>query len=149
MNVTVGDVMREVRNYFPHHRIDGDFAISRGVLTPGDLLAAGDWIAIGGSLRNSGVHQLEEGGRVPDARDEQWQGTVWLLSPPPAFLALCEEIAAWAQVHPACHKRRESFGAYSHEALVDDNGVPMSWQTAFAAQLIPYRRMFTGVKPAC
>ncbi|MDO5143620.1 MAG: hypothetical protein Q4E72_03275 [bacterium] len=149
MQISVGDVMREVRNYFPHQRLDGTFEIIRGCLTPQEHLLPGDWVAIGGSRRNDGVYCLADGCMLPDARDERFEGTVWLLAPPPAFLSLCGEIAAWAATQGACHARRESFGAYSAEALTDAYGVPMTWQAVFASQLVPYRRMFTGVKLAC
>lgn len=146
MIVTMADVMREVRNYFPKLRMKEQWSIENGVLKPDDMLLCGDLIAIGGSLRNNGLYEVQEGGRLQGTRDESWYGTVWLLCPPPAFTALCDEIAAWQQTQPTTGVKRESFGSYSRENALMSNGVPMRWQDAFRAELLPYRRMYTEVK---
>lgn len=142
---SVGDVMREVNNYFESIRDEGLFTIRGGVLSPSDWLLDGDWIAVSGARRASGVHCLETGKRLPGCADECFRGEVWALSPPPAFLALCEEIAAWCRTQPSGSVRRESFGGYSRELTADAQGKPLSWQKRFEAELRPYRRMYAGV----
>lgn len=148
MAVTMAQVMAEVRNYFPRLHMKEQWTISGGVLSPHDMLLAGDLIAIGGSLRNNGVYEVQEGGRLEGVRDETFEGSVWVLCPPIAFVALCEEISAWEATRPAYGVKKESFGCYSRENAVSPDGVPMSWQEVFKADLLPYRRMFTGVKLA-
>lgn len=141
----VSDVMREVRNYFPRYRIDGHWRAEHGALVDCDMLLMGDWIAVSGSMRNNGVYQVAEDGAVPGLRDEQWDGTVWLLGPPEDFLTLCAQIDAWCEKHPEDDVKREQFGAYSVERAVDAQGVPMGWQHVFASALKPWRRMYTEV----
>lgn len=146
MKVTVQDVMAETRNYFQHQAMDGEWTLTGGVLTPGELLLPGDWVALCGCRLSSGVWQLNEDGEIPDARDETWTGRVWLLAPPEDFLRLCGEIADWCGQHPDAALRRESFGSYSMERAVGDSGLPMRWQDVFRAELIPYRRVYPGVR---
>lgn len=146
MAVTMGQVMAEVRNYFPKLRMKEEWTIRGGVLSPNDMLLTGDLIAIGGSLRNDGVYEVQEGGRLEGVQDEVFQGSVWLLCPPPAFMALCEEISAWEETKPAYGVKKESFGCYSRENAVSAEGVSMGWQDVFKADLLPYRRMFSGVR---
>ncbi len=146
MAVTMAQVMAQVRNYFPKLRMKEQWTIRGGVLSPGDMLLVGDLIAIGGSLRNDGIYEVQEGGRLEGVQDEVFEGTVWLLCPPPAFVALCQEISAWEATRPAYGVKRESFGCYSRENALSADGVSMNWQDVFKADLLPYRRMFTEVK---
>lgn len=146
MKVTVGDVMAETRNYFQSYPMDGTWEIRGGALYPQDMLLEDDWVALCDAGGNSGVVQLGAGCTVPNAKDGRWQGRVWVLNPSPAFLALCEEINAWCQVHPQATMRRECFGSYSCERAVRADGLPMRWQDVFRADLVPYRRMYPGVR---
>ena len=143
MTVKVSDVMREINHAFPKARWHGSFTLSDGKLAIDELLP-GDWIAVHGSDHMDGVHHLDEAGRIPDARDERFTGAVWLLAPSADFLRLCEEIGAWAEAQRGA-VRSERFGAYSVEY---QTGQAEDWRSAFAAQLRPYRRMWTEV-PLC
>lgn len=142
----VSDVMRELRNFFPKYKIEGRWAASGGSLTGCDMLLTGDWIAVCGSLRNDGVYQVAEDGSVPGLRDETWEGTVWLLSPPADFLAVCGEIEVWCEKHPEDDVKSERLGEYSVARAVNAQGVPLGWQHVFAARLRPWRRMWTEVR---
>ena len=146
MTVGVPEVMRETRNYFPTAYLEGTWTLSGGVLSPQEGLREGDWIAITGSPDQNGVYHLGPGCTLEDAQDGQWDGRVWLLSPPGDFLRLAEEIAAWAKQHGDPAVARESFGAYSRALSTTGGGRALSWQEAFALSLAPYRRMFTEVK---
>lgn len=95
MTISVPDLMRETRNYFPAAALDASWSLVDGALSPADALQSGDWVAITGALRNSGVFHLGEGCTIPHATDESWTGRLWLLAPTADFLALAEEIAAW------------------------------------------------------
>ena len=148
MSVSVGEVMAEVRNYFPKECYEDSWTISDRVLSPAHELLCGDWVAIGGSRYNNGVFQLEAGVTLPQGEDESFEGRVWLLVPPPSFLALCEEISAWSDTHPATGVRSERFDSYQRENAVDTFGLPVGWRQVFAAALVPWRRMYTGVRPA-
>ena len=143
--MTPVDVMREVRNVFPAACTEGTFVLSGGALSPDCALLPEDWVALCGSLRNDGIYQLDAQGRIPGARDERFTGEVWLLRPPPEFLALCAEIIAWDGRNSRDAVTRESFGDYSWSRAVDRYGLPLDWRDAFAARLLPYRRMFREV----
>ena len=67
------------------------------------------------------------------------RGCICLLSPPPSFLRLCGEIAAWAREHADPSLRSERFGEYSRTLEHRD------WTQAFAAALAPFYRMYTEV----
>ena len=145
--ITITDIMREVRNCFPEWRLEGRFTISGGKLTA-PLLLPGDWVLLEGAQRNAGVRQLDSRGVLPGAKDETFDGTVWLLRPPEDFLRLCAEITAWDAEPALTGIRREHFGPYSVE-YADTNGVPLDWRKAFAARLIPWRRMYWKEGAAC
>ena len=148
MTITVPDIMREINHAFPKACWQGAFILTGGRLNLDELLP-GDWIAVSGSRHADGIRQLDAEGHLPGAADETFFGAVWLLSPSADFLRLCGEISAWAEAKSAGPDiRRESFGAYSVEYPTNALGLTPDWRSAFAAQLRPYRRMWTEV-PLC
>ena len=146
MFISVPDLMRETRNFFPAAAMDGTWTLLSGALSPADGFHVGDWVAVTGSVCNNGVYQLAEGGVIPGAIDESWEGRVWLLAPPADFLTLAEEIGLWAKQQGSPAAVKESFGAYSRELATDSHGRPITWQAYFALRLLPWRRMYTEVK---
>lgn len=140
MSVTVGQIMRHTRNFFPSYVIRGSWRIRGGALSPLDGLAPGDYVALASPAPCPGVYRLGEGGALSGASDGDWTGDVWRLAPPAEFLALCEEIAAWSAAPPL---KKESFGAYSREFALADSSA--RWHDRFAAELAPYRRMYSEV----
>lgn len=137
--VKVGDVMRACRNYFPVSFTHGAWTIADGKLSPDGKVQPGDWIAISGSMRNDGVYLLNEDGSIPEAVDESFTGSVWLLAPSRAFLDLCKEIADYGQVHPASPVTSEQFGQYSVTHTLG------GWEAAFGKKLTAFRRMYSEV----
>lgn len=142
MTVTIPDVMRHVRNYFVSSRIDGVWEVQEGRLLPEGPVGPGDWIAIpDGPL--AGVHQLDEYGGIPGAsgmvKSAVWEGRICLLTPPPGFIRLCCEIAAWAKRHDDPTMTSESFGEYARRQE------PGDWTQVFRASLAPYTRMYPEV----
>lgn len=146
MIISVPDLMRETRNFFPAAAMDASWTLHNGALTPADGLHPGDWMAVTGSLFNNGVFQLNGDCAIPSAVDESWTGVVWLLAPPADFLALAVEIDAWVRQQGNAVAVKESFGAYSRELATDSDGKPITWQAYFARQLQPWQRMYTEVK---
>ena len=152
MAVSMGAVMRRVRNFFERERIDGTFAISGGVLEP---MPDAPYIAISGSAWHDGVWPRDALTGAHDAvdqlaldtgieQDETFDGTVWGLHPPADFLAMCEEIEVYNSKNPIGAYQGESFGTYSYSrGAVSSAG--NGWEAAFALQLAPYRRMFSEV----
>lgn len=141
MAVSVEDVMRECHNFFDAAYYDGEFAIKGGMLDLPEALPEGTFIAITGSACHNGVFRIGDDLDVPD---EAFAGRVYMLHPPKAFLALCQEIAAYDQNNPAGALQSESFGEYAYTRSSGQNG-QQGWQSVFFARLTPYRRMFTEV----
>lgn len=141
MTVTVSDVMRRVRNFFPVASTEGPWQLRQGMLTP-TLHAPGDWIAIEGE-GPAGVYRLDEHGAICGVSDCEWTGRVWLLRPPADFLRLCAQIAQWQEAHPDPTVLSERFGEYSRSQT------GAAWEKVFAAALRPYLRMYPEVRLSC
>ena len=80
------DMCAICRNYFTDDsaKHKGTFSVKDGVLSPLDYLAEGQYFRVVGSVFNDGVHQYP----APDLTDEVFDGEVWAMRLPPAFLAL-------------------------------------------------------------
>lgn len=142
MAVSISAVMRHVKNYFARGCMDGEFSVSGGKLTPAP---ASPYIAVSGSAGLDGVHPVSD---LPSDVTETFTGRVWLLHPPEDFLALCEKISKYDDANPVGAMQSESFGDYTYRRAsvgMNGSGGVASWQTAFAQQLVPYRRMYTEV----
>ena len=141
MTVKVSDVMRHVRNHFVRTVITASWQHGNGQLSPAEQLVPGGWIAIAPAEgAPAGVYQLDDKAGIPDLPDMTWTGAVYLLQPPADFLRLCGDIACWAAAHPDPTATGEKLGEYSLSRS------PVTWETAFAPALAPYRRMFPEVK---
>ena len=147
MAVSVPDVMREVRNTFPVHCMEGTWTVTGGCLTPCDLLLEGDWIAVTAGARADGIRRVGPGGQLDDGGlpDETFTGEIWLLDPPEGFLALCGEIADWAARNSLDAVESRRFGDFSQRRALGRNGLPPDWPAMFRWRLMPYRRMFGEV----
>lgn len=135
------EICAEIRNYFvePGGIHEGNFTISGGNLTPLNYLKNGQYFRIVGSTFNDGVHRYP----ATDLTDESFAGSVWAMKVPPAFIALTEEIQNWCASDAAKPSAfiSESFGGYSYTKATDPQGVVVSWRSAFASRLNPYRRL--------
>ena len=140
MSVSIAAVMRRVRNFFERESIEGNFAITGGVLEP---VPDAPYIAISGSACHDGVFPA---GQLPkDRPDETFSGKVWGLHPTDDFVAICEQISEYAERRPAGAPQSESFGDYSYSMGSAADGLSGSWENVFAASLLPFRRMYTEV----
>lgn len=140
MAVSVAAVMRHINNFFEVGSISGRIAISGNAIVP-DTGSA--WCYISGSWMHDGLWPVQDGKLqgLPDGLpDEEFDGRVWQISPPPDFLDLCKEISAYDDKVPAGAMVSESFGSYSY-----NRGSVRSWMSEFSERLLPYRRMFTEV----
>lgn len=138
-------VMRQCRNYFETGYIDGTFQITGNVLTG---VSGAHFVYISGSIYHNGVWELCDGyltGRDVDGlHDEEFDGRVWLLDPPPDFLDLCKAIDDYETANPMSPIIRETFGGYSREWAESMMGKTGS--AVFAHLMAPYKRMFTEVR---
>lgn len=139
MTVKVSDVMRYVRNHFVRSSVAGHWTHVDGRLTPADGFAPGMWIAVTGENAPSGVFQLDEYGGIPNQPDTSWTGVIYRLDPPADFIRLCGDIGYWAAANPDPAVTGETLGAYKVSRRA------VTWETAFAPALLPYRRMFSEV----
>lgn len=138
----ITEICQEVRNFFdpPGGRHFGVFTISTGSIAPLDFLQEGQYFRIIGSVANDGVHQYF----ASDLIDEVFDGAVWEMRPPPAFISLCAEIAEYVMNGSGkiSGYTSESYpNGYSYTLATDKNGAPIGWQTAFAARLNQWRKL--------
>lgn len=143
MSVSVAAVMRHCRNFFPTGYADGTFRITGNVLADVDS----PWVYIQGSRYHDGVWRVDNGHlterSVEVMQDEEFSGRIWFLDPPEDFLELCKAIREYDAKNPAGAYASEAFGAYSYSRAAA--GKDAGWAAVFAAQLAPYRRMFSEV----
>lgn len=137
-------ICAEIRNYFLAHREadihSGTYAIENGNLTL-DFLREGQYFRIVGSALNDGVHQYP----AIDLTDETFNGSVWAMSVPRAFIELAAEIEDWTNTNAnalSSPYTSESFAGYSYSKASGRNGTAgYSWQDQFATRLNAYRRL--------
>lgn len=139
MTVKVSDVMRHVRNYFVRAALCGSWTHTGGRLTPAEDFAPGMWIAVTGEDAPRGVYQLDEQLGIPGLGERSWQGVICILEPPADFLRLCGDIGCWAAANPDPAVTAEALGDYRQGRRA------LTWESAFAPALHPYRRMFAEV----
>lgn len=149
MSMTVETVMRSIHNFFETGYIRSTFTIDDGALSPSEVFREGTYIAIEGSYYHDGVWKIGSGFKLEDVPketpSETFTGRVWFLHPPISFLNLCSEIADFDLQNPAGANKSESLGSYTYTRETAENGLVMTWQSAFATRLASYRRMFTEV----
>lgn len=153
-------ICAEIRNYFLKDKanprsciFEGEYTISNGVITPSDFLKEGQYFRICGSDLNEGVYCNDETGRN-SLVDETFTGSIWAMSVPKDFIALCEQISEWAELNQAPNSANlsaltsESFGGYSYTkggssgSKSGVEGAAKTWQTVFYDALSTYRREF-------
>ena len=108
------ELMRECKNWFvaPNGVHLGTFTVKEGSITL-PFLVYGQYFRIVGSVFNDGVYEY---GNVY-LQDETFEGAIWALSVPPAFIKLSEEIKSWRdQYENAANSpfQSESFAGYSY-----------------------------------
>ena len=108
------ELMRECRNWFkiPDGAYSGTFTIKDGSITL-PFLVEGQYFRIIGSVFNDGVYQYGAGGLT----DETFDGAVWALAVPAAFISLVEDVEAWRSKYENAASspfQSESFAGYSY-----------------------------------
>lgn len=144
------EICAEIKNYFTYENDKhiGDFSIIEGLIVPSFDIPT-DYIRIVGSHLNDGVHKLSDADLVDEG---EFHGSVWVMSPPKAFLELVKEIEDWQAKNGALDSpamspfNSESFGGYAYSksggnASGGSSSAGASWQAAFATRLTMYRRI--------
>lgn len=138
------ELMRECRNWFvaPNGVHLGTFTVKEGSITL-PFLVYGQYFRIVGSVFNDGVYEY---GNFY-LKDETFEGAIWALSVPPAFIKLSEEIKSWRdQYENAANSpfQSESFAGYSYtksSANGNSGGSVTGWQGVFASRLNKWRKL--------
>ena len=147
------EVCQYLKNWFDKNRYMGEIQIENGALSESYGLLANQYFRIiGSTLNNDGVYQYP----ITTLTDETFDGAIWGMSLPRAFIALLDDIEAWKARFNSLDTRdgkqamspfnSESFGGYSYsksnggtgDTNKDKSG---TWQGVFGARLAPYRKM--------
>lgn len=147
---TIFEVCQYLKNWFDRNqeKYFGDITISNGALTTNYGLKPNQYFRIVGSLLNEGVYQYP----TTALTDETFNGAIWGMALPSAFVALLDEIETWKTKYASADSvamspfTSESVpGVYSYskssggnDTTTDKSG---TWQGAFGARLAPYRKM--------
>lgn len=136
------EICQEIRNWFKQSSYRGKFVIRDGAINlNGTGLKDGQYIRIIGSTFNDGVWQYP----TQTLQDEVFEGVVWGLRIPPAFLSLVQQIEEWqgqyGGVDALSPYNSESFGGYSYSKSTGANGEATTWKNAFARQLNLWRKI--------
>lgn len=134
------EICAEIRNYFVSDIHNGTFEIVGGKITPLDFLKENQYFRIIGSVFNDGVYKNTADLKLTD---EVFSGAVWSMAVPPSVIDLAAEIEAFnkSDAGKPSPYTSESFGGYSYSKATDSNGVPLTWQKAFASRLNKWRRI--------
>ena len=137
------ELCQELQNWFDRNqpKVYGTFTIQDGALTS-DFLQDGQYFRIIGSVFNDGVWKYG----TDTLTDETFDGAVWGMAIPKAFLALNDEIDAWIAAYGERSTNpysSESFGGYSYsKAGSSASGADLStWQGAFRSRMNAWRKL--------
>lgn len=146
---TIFEVCNYLKNWFDRNqpKYFGNVSIINGALSETYDLKVGQYFRIVGSTLNDGVYQYP----ITTLTDETFDGAIWGMSLPKAFIALLNDIEAWKTKYASADSaamspfNSESFGGYSYskssgagDTSKDKSG---TWQGVFGARLAPYRKM--------
>lgn len=157
MDIT--EICQECRNYFPpaNKREDmsyihtGEYKIQNHTVTPLNFIAVGQYFRIIGSMMNDGVYCNTVDGLADLVDEDTFTGTIWEMSVPRAFLALCADITAWRTQNEAIGSANmspytsESFAGYSYQkggGISQGTGNAMTWQAQFNTRLNAWRKAY-------
>lgn len=139
----IEQVCSYIHNFFVYGRESGTFTITNGAINV-PMLVAGQYYRICGSRFNDGVHVYGDN----DLRDETFEGVIWEMRPPLAFLDVVKDIEAWQSKYGDAVSgpyQSESFGGYSYSLAngTNANGTTSGpgWQTTFKARLNQWRKL--------
>lgn len=143
----LSEICQDIHNWFARARYIGHITIDAvgGVFCNGVALglAEGQYFRVIGSIYSDGVHLYPDA----DGPAEEFDGAVWEMRIPPAFLSLVREIEDWNE-----NERPKMLGAYSSENLsssgysyqrqnADEIQKAASYKTVFGDRLNRWRKI--------
>ena len=140
MELLIDEVCDTIHNYFLAGIHAGDYVIDGNTLTC-DFLQTNQYFRIVGSAFNDGVWKYP----ATDMTNESFTGEVWAMNVPPAFVAVCNEIAAWDEKYGTPDAmspyQSESFNNYSYTRATSKDGNSASWADVYAGKLARWRKL--------
>ncbi len=144
----VEKIMAHIHNYFERTCYTGTFEIRDHVLIF-DKLIEGQYFRIVGSLLNDGVYINDDSLTL---HDEVFEGCIYSLAPPKAFLELCSEIAEWTEKNKEAidspYPSENVIGVYSYTLKSASGGSGnsgkgnvSSWENQFYSPLNEWRKL--------
>lgn len=146
---TLFEVCKYLKNWFDRNQKKhiGVIKISGGELENTYDLKSGQYYRIVGSVLNDGIYKHP----FNTLTDEVFDGAIWEMAIPQAFLSLCDDIEAWKNKYAAADStalspfNSESFGGYSYSKSSGANDTAKdksgTWQGVFGARLAPWRKI--------
>ena len=131
----VYELCAEVRNWFVSEKHNGTFTVKDGNM-PLDFLQDGQYFRVLGSVYNDGVYQYPA-----VLTDEVFEGQIWAMRVPPAFIDLPGEIDEYITKNAESPYTSESFGDYSYTKATNKNKTPLTWRDVFASRLNAWRKL--------
>jgi hypothetical protein len=155
MDIT--EICLECKNFFLRDGVkdihSNVYTISGHAIAPLDFIIPGQFFRITGSVLNDGVYQNTAEG-LASLQDETFEGNIWAMAVPPAFLKLCEEIDTWQNKYGAVgstnmspYQSESISGVYSRtkasggsSAGIGESSV-QTWQSVYKSRLNKWRRI--------
>lgn len=155
MDIT--EICLECKNFFLRdgvNDIHSDvYTISGHVIAPLDFIIPGQFFRITGSVLNDGVYQNTTEG-LASLQDETFEGNIWAMHVPPAFLKLCAEIDEWQNKYGAVgstnmspYQSESISGVYSYSkasvggSTGSGESTVNTWQCVYKSRLNKWRRI--------
>lgn len=142
--MTLDDYCADLKNYFISDFSKdihlGEYTIDNYTIEL-DFLVNGQYFRIVGSKFNDGVYKYDNELTLVD---ETFQGAIWAMSVPPAFLEAVKEAEEYLTVHPiGLEYQSESFGGYSYTRASGGNHSGGFWYlpATISQKLNRYRRL--------
>ena len=152
METLMDDVCGYIKNFFvvkPNGIHRGTFRIEDSTMEV-PFLRENQYFRIVGSIFNDGVYRYP----AVDLQDEEFDGEIWAMAVPPAFIALMNEIEEWQSKYGGANSinmspyASESFNNYSYSKRSGGSGnhasgsdTPVTWKDAFATNLTRWRKI--------
>lgn len=141
-----------LKNWFEVEMLYGDFKIADSLITYADgtelPIQDGQHFRIIGSIFNDGVYEYSD--EIEELKNENFNGSVWLMAIPKEVIALAIEIGEWQTKYAGADSaalspfNSESFGGYSYSKSGGNTaagGAGNSWQSVFGNRLMRYRKV--------
>ena len=149
INAILLSMMDMCNNHFIRGSESGKFEILESVIgLKGDYMP-GQYALIMGSRLNDGLFAfIDTLYTLEGSKDEpEFDGTVYILSPPKIFMELAQEIQRFdeAEGKVSPYASESVLGFHSYTKAQGKDGKPLTWQTAYADSLQPWRMMWKDI----